>query len=139
MNPYSILLSVHVVTAILGLGQIVGTAIVASSTPTNAPVAPGTLTALRRLGLGTSGALAIMLISGALLDYSSGGAFHKMPWFRVSFFLLIALGALQGWVRRTLRKVERESHGRALRGVVRLSSAMCAVVAAIAILMEAKP
>lgn len=139
MNLYSILLSVHVVTAILGLGQIVGTAIVASSTPTNTPVSPGTLTALRRLGLGTSGALALMLLSGALLEHTGGGAFHAMLWFRLSFLLLVALGVLQGWTRRTLRKVERESHGRALRGVARLSGVMCALVAVVAILMEAKP
>ncbi len=139
MNFYPILLSVHVVTAILGLGQIVGTAIVATSTSTNAPVAPGTLTALRRLGRGTGAALGIMLLSGVLLDYTSGGAFHKMLWYRISFLLLVALGALQGGIRRTLRKVEREPDGRALRGVVRLSGAMCAVVAVIAILMEVKP
>lgn len=139
MNLYPILLSAHVVTAILGLGQIVGTAIVASSTPTNAPVAPGTLTALRRLGRGTGGALAIMLLSGVLLEYTGGGAFHTMLWYRASFLLLIALGALQGWIRRTLRKVEREPDGRALRGVVRLSGVMCAVVAVVAILMETKP
>jgi len=139
MNLHSILLSVHVVTAILGLGPIVATTIVASSTPANAPVAPGTLTALRRLGRGTSGALAIMLLSGVLLERTSGGAFHTMLWFRISFLLLIALGALQGGIRRTLQKVEREPDGRALRGVVRLSGAMCAVVAGIAILMEVKP
>lgn len=139
MNSYSIWLSVHVVTAILGLGQLVGTLIIASSTPTRAPVTSGTLTALRRLGLGTTAALAIMLVSGGLLERAGGGAFHTMLWFRASFILLIALGALQGWTRRTLRQVERGSDGRGLRGVARLSGAMCVVVAVIAILMETKP
>lgn len=139
MTPYPICLSVHVVTAILGLGQIVGTAIVASSAPTDAPVSPGTLTALRRLWLGTSAALAIMLLSGALLEHTGGGTFHTTLWFRVSFLLFIALGALQGMIRRTLRKVEREPDSRALREVVRLSGVMCAGVAVVSVLMEVKP
>jgi hypothetical protein len=139
MTLYPILLSIHVVTAILGLGQIVGTTAVASSTPTDAPVPPTTLAVLRRLGLGTIGALAMMLLSGALLEYTSGGAFHATLWFRVSFFLLIALGALQAGIRRILRKVERDADGRAIRRVVQLSRVMCAIVAVVSILMEVKP
>jgi hypothetical protein len=139
MNAYSILLSVHVVTAILGLGQIAGTVIVASSTRIDDPVAPGTVAVLRRLGFGTFAALVIMLISGALLDLTGGGAFHTALWFRLSFALLIALGALQGVIRRALRKAERTPNHGALRRVARLSGVMCAVVAAVAILMEAKP
>jgi hypothetical protein len=80
-----------------------------------------------------------MLFSGGLLERTAGGAFHTTLWFRASLLLLVALGALQAWTRRTLRQVAREPDGRALRGVVRLSGAMCAVVAVIAVLMEAKP
>jgi hypothetical protein len=139
MTVYAILLSAHVVTAILGVGQIAGTAIVARSTPTNGPVPSGTLIALRRLGLGTTGALVMMMLSGALLEYACGGAFHTTSWFRVSFVLALVLGALQGGIRRILRKVERAPDSRALRGVVQLSGVMCAVVAVVSILMELKP
>jgi hypothetical protein len=130
---------VHVVTAILGVGQIAGTAIVASSTRSETPVAPGTLAVLRRFGAGTFAALVIMLISGALLDLTGGGAFHKTLWFRASFALLIALGGLQGLIRRALGRAERAPNDGALRGVARLSGVMCGVVAVVAILMEAKP
>lgn len=135
MNLYPVLLSAHVVTAILGLGQIAGTAIVASSTPSETPVAPEALTVLRRLGLGTSSALALMLLTGVLLEYTAGGAFHATLWFRVSFLLAIALGALQGGIRRLLRKGD----GPALRRVRRLSALMCVIVAVVAVLMELKP
>src|SRR5207248_5424969 len=65
MSLYVLAVSVHVVTAILGLGQIVGTAVLASSARAGAPLAPGTLIALNRLGLGTTCALVLMLLSGA--------------------------------------------------------------------------
>ncbi len=138
MNVYAILLSAHVITAILGMGQIAGTAIVASSstpTPPATPIAPEVLTILRRLGLGTSIAIALMMLTGALLEYSVGGAFHTSAWFRVSFVLAIVLGALQGVIRRWLRTGDAP----ALRRVRGVSAVMCVTVALVTILMELKP
>jgi hypothetical protein len=139
MSLFTLALCVHVVTATLGLGQILGTAVLASSTQPGTPVAPVTLIALNRLGRGTSWALALMLLSGVLIEYASGGSFHDTWWFRLSFFLLIALGALQGMIRRRLRKLAQATDGGLLRGVVRIAWAMCAIVAAVAVLMEVKP
>jgi hypothetical protein len=130
---------VHVITAILGLGQIVGTAVLASSLPQDAPVAPAALVALRRFGRGTTWSLVLMLLSGVLVEYASGGSFHEAWWFRLSFVLLVALGALQGRIRGLLRKVESAKDGLLLRGVVRIALAMSAIVAVVAVLMEVKP
>jgi hypothetical protein len=139
MNPYTIAISVHVVTAILGLGQVMGTTVLASSLAGSAPLAPGNVAVLRRLGRGTTWSLVLLLLSGVLLEYVGGGYFHERWWFRVSFVLLIALGALQGRIGRVLRDVEAAKGGEALRGVVRLAWGMCVIVATIAILMEVKP
>lgn len=127
-------ISVHVVTSILGLGQIVGTAILASA-QRGAGSSPATLDALRRLGRGTTWALVLMLLSGVLLEYACGGCFHQMWWFRVSFFLLLALGALQGRIRVMLRVTDVGS----LRRISHLAWGMCAIVAVVAVLMEVKP
>lgn len=139
MNLYALALSVHAVTAILGLGQVVGTVVLASSTEPGAPVAPSALRALKRLARGTSWALGLMLLSGAAIEYASGGAFHDRWWFRLSFLLLLALGALQGTSRRALRRLEPAKDGRPLRGVLRIAWTNCAIIAAITILMELKP
>jgi hypothetical protein len=136
MTLYPVALSIHVVTAILGLGQVAGIASLASSAQAEAPVAPATWNALGRLARGTNWSLALMLLSGVLIDYSVGGGYHEAWWFRLSIGLWLVLGAISGRTRRALRK--RES-ARPLQGVVRGAWSMCAIIAVIAVLMEVKP
>jgi hypothetical protein len=136
---YPVALSIHVVTAILGLGQVAGIAILASSAPADAPVATATWTALGRLTRGTTWSLALMLLSGALIDYSVGGGYHEAWWFRLSFALLLVLGAINGRTRRALKKRESAGGARPLQGVARGAWSMCAIIAVIAVLMEVKP
>jgi hypothetical protein len=135
---YQLGLAVHVVTAVLGLGQVTGLGVIASSAPTG-PVVPATRTALRRLALGTTLAIALMMLSGVLIEYASGASFHETLWFRIGFFLLIALGALSGRTQRVLRKLESGNDGGSLRAVARMAWAMCAIVTIATILMELKP
>ena|SRR5258706_7425273 len=135
---YALAISIHIVTAILGLGQIAGIAIVTSSTSVQAPAATGTWTALQRLVRGSRWSLVIMLLSGVLLEYASGGAFHDAWWFRLSFLSLLVLGAINGRMGRTIRKRESVGDERTLRGVARSAWMMCAITAFIAILMEVK-
>src|SRR5436190_241223 len=99
-------LSIHVVTAILGLGQVAGIAILASSTPTGASVAPATWIALQRLARGATWSLPVMLTSGAFLEYTVAWGHHTEPWFRLSGVLFLALGAVLGTTVRALRKRE---------------------------------
>ena len=136
MTLFAFAVCAHVLTAIMGLGPIVGMAIIAFTVRNETSVAPSTWTALSRLARATSVALALMLGSGVLIEYGSGGSFHDTWWFRLSFFQLLALGALNGVAQRTLR---RRAAGAALRRVSRIAWVMCALVAEITILMEVKP
>jgi len=136
MTLYPIALSIHVVTAILGLGQVAGIAILASSAQTEATVPSATWTALGRLTRGTTWSLALMLLSGALIDYSVGGGYHEAWWFRLSFVLLVVLGAINGRTRRALRKRESSPP---LQRIARGAWSMCAIIAVVAVLMEVKP
>jgi hypothetical protein len=80
-----------------------------------------------------------MLLSGVLIEYASGGAYHDTWWFRLSFFGLLVLGAISGRMGRALRKRESAGSERTLKGVVRSGWTMCAITAVIAVLMEVKP
>lgn len=139
MTLYTLAISLHVVTAILGLGQITGTAILASSASGQDPAAAAGSPALQRLVSGTTWSILVMLLTGVLIEYASGGAYHGTWWFRLSFAGLLALGAVNGSMRRALRKRESIGGERTLRGIARNARIMAAVTAAIAILMEVKP
>ncbi len=80
-----------------------------------------------------------MLISGALTEYAGGGVFHEAWWFRLSFLLLLVLGALNGRIGRTLRRRETAGDGRLLGEVALNAWAMCAITAVVTVLMEVKP
>ena len=139
MTLYQLAISIHVVTAILGIGQIAGVAVLASSASVQAPVGAGTWTALQRLARGTAWSLVIMLLSGALLEYASGGTYHEEWWFRLSLICVLLLGAINGGSQRALRKRESVGGEQTLKGVVRSAWIMCAITAVVAVLMQVKP
>jgi uncharacterized membrane protein SirB2 len=74
--------------------------------------------------------LVAMLVTGILIVAETHGVLGKTTWVRVSFALFIVLGALTGMVRRRLKR------GQETRPFL---WAMCALVAAITYVMEAKP
>ena len=80
-----------------------------------------------------------MLVTGVLMDGVTHGAFHDWWWFRGSALLLVATGALHGQARRTIRLGVGRDGDAVLRRVERIAYAMCVLVAAITVLMEAKP
>lgn len=128
-----LVVAVHVVVAILGVGQVAGLAVLASSAPS------GSWTAIQRLARGTTWSLGIMLATGVLIEYLSGGPFHTTVWFRLSFVGMILLGAASGTVRRALRKRESVGDERTLTTVARTAWLMCGITAVVAALMELKP
>ena len=134
MTLYALAVSAHVVTAILGLGQIAGTAVLASTGSAGA----GTWAALHRLVGGVRWSLLVMLLSGVLVEYLSGGAFHDTWWFRASFAGVLVLAALNGRMGRTLRKREALGDQRALERTATGARIMCALTAVIAAMMEVK-
>lgn len=134
-------LVLHVVVAVLGLGSILGIALVAGAArrARSAPADVSTwLTPLFRL---SAISLGTMLVTGILMDAAAGGAFHEWWWFRGSVLLLVLTGILNGYARRVARRGLGLDTGReaALRSLERLGYGMSVLVATIATLMELKP
>lgn len=130
MSAYSLLLAIHAILAVLGVGPTVAVALRARSG------GPGAVADLRRLLWLASFSLFGLLLSGVAVIRWSGAAdaFVDAWWLRVSGALFLVLGALVGYARRLLAKPDPS-----LRKVERLGWAMCALVGAIVGLMEAKP
>lgn len=140
MNPlYSPLLVIHVLIAVLGIGSIASVAVLAATARAHAPESISKwLAPLLRY---SAFSLAGMLMTGVLLDLAAHGAFHQSWWFRGSALMLIATGGLHGLTRRSVRSGLTGNGGvdGALRRVERMAYGMCALVAAITMLMEVKP
>jgi hypothetical protein len=138
---FTLMLVLHVLVAVLGLGSMLSIAVVALITR-RAGRGPGEelpwIAPLLRL---SAFSLATMLATGIILDLAAKGAFRGSWWFRGSVLLLIAGGALNGAARRTIRSgnVKQADHGFVLQRIERIAYAMCAVVAGITVLMEVKP
>ena len=135
------ILVLHVVIAVLGLGSILSVALVAGATrragPSAVPASTGLATLLRFSAI----SLGAMFVTGILIDAAAAGAFHTQWWFRGSAMLLVLTGVLNGRARRVAGRGLGTDAGRdaALRGIDRLAYGMCALIAAIAALMEVKP
>lgn len=135
MSLYSTSVSLHVLAAIFGVGPLTALAIVSSSPAPSLPL-ERFAQLFRVVGWG----LGLLLLTGVLIIYETHGALGKTGWVRVSFGLFVVLGALRGIVGRRLRRKSGGTPAVALPpGVSPLLWAMCAVVAAITYLMEAKP
>lgn len=139
---YLPILAIHVIVAVLGLGSIASVALVSATARRAGRGSTDAAAWLQPLLRYSALSLAAMLVTGALLDFTAGGAFHEFWWFRGSAILLIATGALHGQARRAMR-VGLANEGRGgdvmLRRIERIAVIMCALIAVIAILMEVKP
>jgi hypothetical protein len=140
-NLYYILLATHALAAVLGLGSIASIAIVASKAQGSARSLTDVSIWLAPLLRYSAIGLAVMLVTGILLDLTVSDAFSRTWWFRGSFLLLLVTGALHGRARRVVRKGLAEETGRpvVLRQVERTAYGMCALIAVITVLMEVKP
>jgi uncharacterized membrane protein len=135
MNLYSTSVFLHVLAAILGLGPLTLLAIMASS-PAPGITVERFAQLLRIVGWG----LGAIFVTGVFIVAQTQGALGKTGWVRISFGLLVVLGALHGIVRRRLKRGrDVAASGGLPRGLSSLLWAMCAIVAAITYLMEAKP
>lgn len=132
MPLFAIALTIHILAAILGLGPVVAMAFANARRPAEAALAEELRGLMLRLSTWTSFGLGTLLLTGILIEAGSGGMFHGTWWFRLSFLLLIVLGALNGLTRRKLRHLE-------LRAVSLPIWSMLAIVAVITILMTNRP
>lgn len=133
---YSAIVCLHVITAILGLGPLTGVAI--ATTGHSSELFPWDhLTRLMRIA---GWSLVGMLVTGAGLIAMTHGALGDTGWMRVSFALFLFLGFLHGLAMRQLRRGRSATPpSTPANSLSRILWTMCAVVAAIAYLMEAKP
>lgn len=139
MSLFAIALTIHILAAILGLGPLVAMAFAGGRRPAEASLAEELRTLMLRLSTWASLALGTLLLTGVLIEAGSGGSFHRTWWFRLSFILLIVLGALNGQVRRKLRRLDAARAADGLRSVSVIVWSMLALVAVVTILMTNRP
>lgn len=131
---YTPLLVVHVLAGVLGLGSIASIILVPAER--GGEQIPASISSLLRY---SALSLTTMLVTGILLDLAARGAFHEYWWFRGSAILLVATGVLHRWARRTVRRAGSNGGGMVFGRVKRIAYGMCALIAAITMLMEVKP
>lgn len=136
MTPYSLIVALHVVVVILGLGPITVLVIATSGSPP-APFPYDRVTRLMRF---TAWSLVAVFATGAAAIAMTHGAMGEGLWMKVSFGLFLFLGFLHGLGRRLLRRARcltpPAPPPASLRWIFRI---MSVVVATITWLMEAKP
>jgi hypothetical protein len=134
-------LLLHVLVAVLGLGLIGSVTLVAGAARRIIPTPANLLQWLDPVLKYSGISLAMMLVTGVLLDLAASGSFRGFWWFRGAALLLLLAGTLHG---QTLRAVRQFHLGKAdidtiLRKVERLGYAMCALIVAITVMMEVRP
>ncbi len=123
---FTLMLVLHVLVAVLGLGSMVSIAVVALTTRRTERGAGEVLPSIASLLRLSAVSLATMLATGIMLDLAAKGAFRGSWWFRGSVLLLIAGGALNGAARRSIRSgyVEQADQGFVLQRIERIAHAM---------------
>jgi len=124
MSPYSLLVALHVMGAVMSAGPVLAIAVAPPSVSM-----PVTQRLLRTSSLG----LLVLLVTGASALAMTGGALAHSWWLRLSLLLFLLLGALTGALRRAARL---EGSGARTR---RLAWWITAITALVVYLMEAKP
>ncbi len=135
MTPFAFTLLVHILVAVLGIGGITTGAILARPSSGLAPIA------LRSVVRLAGAALLLMIVSGLLLEYFSGGAFHHATWFRLAAVVTVAAGIAIGVARRTITRqiAGKIDNGPAVRRVAGAMWLACALVAFVVFLMVRRP
>jgi hypothetical protein len=135
MTLYLILISIHIVIAVIGMGQSAAVAFLTLGRDASGP--PSLLLRLLRAG---SWSLALMFVSGIALVWESGGVYVNTWWLRISVILFFFLGFLHGQARRILKHATDDAvPAESRRPLFIISCAMLISIAVLAILMETKP
>ena len=139
MSSYTVALVAHVLVAVLGAGQVASIA-VGASTARRAGVdlsqAVRWLRPLLRL-MGIS--MGLMLVTGVWIARAAGGGYQQLWWFRLSMILLLATFFVHRRAVAALNRTQGTDEAGAFRRLERAAWLMCASVASITVLMEAKP
>lgn len=141
MSSYGILIALHVVVAVVGIGML-------GAIPLGAHVARRAGFELRAFapwyaplfGI-TRASLLIMLLTGLALDAVVSGIHHERGWFQAAFALWFVVGFFQGRARVSLRRglAGKLDRARTLFRVEVFGWLTSVVVVVIAVLMKLKP
>lgn len=143
--PYTLLVSLHVIVAVLGLGPLPALALLTKRPPVPAgaprPLPPeaalrayGRVLCVSQIGLG------LMLVTGGILVAMTHGAFAHQAWMAISVVLFLVAGAGTGLAQSQRRKALAQAGSIAhVEHAHQLLLATCGVVAVIVWLMQAKP
>lgn len=130
MTSYVLLKVFHLVTAVLGLGQVGALFVIAWQKPVATPL---TLRIARIVTV----SLLIMLLSGIGLLKMSGWAFAPTVWVRGSFFLVLIIGFSASRIAKVARAVTQPDN---LSGILRRHSTIIVILTGTIVwLMTAKP
>ncbi len=134
-------MSIHAVVAVAGVGMVGALPFVATFARRGALAPPRSAALLTVLLRCTQWSLAIVGLTGVVLEAAARGAFHDTTWFRASVVLFLFLGFAHAQARRSLRKgLDAGNDPTAtFQRVERWCWAMCALVSGIAWLMVVKP
>jgi hypothetical protein len=122
---------IHVLTAVLGIGQVTAIAALARAVR-SAPQETGAAAVLRRLLVLFNWFLLVSLVTGVIIALIVGPPFERTIWFRASTLLVLVVGALAGMMRGALKR-------KALPRAEGLAWGMVGVVAIMVSLMVLKP
>jgi len=144
---YRLLIVVHALAAILGLGIVTAVAIAARVVGKSQRAAGEALAWLKPLLRYSAVSLGAMMVTGVMLDLAASGVWRSSWWFRGSVLLLIATGGLHSRARAIVRNDLSSERwlsdglrgGEALLRVSKMAFVMCGLIVAITVLMEVKP
>jgi hypothetical protein len=144
MSLFALVLAVHAIAAVLGVGLLGAIPVTAAFVRRRGAAVVDESDLIATLLRYTLWSLVIVGLSGVLLEVAARGAFHSALWFQGSVALYLVLGFLHGRARRALRKGLRAGADpgarlASLQSVERWGWAMCAAASAIALLMVVKP
>lgn len=130
MNPYFIFKTVHLLTAVLGLGQVGALLLISRQLPSATPL-------IVRIARIVTVSLLLMLLSGIGLLKMSGWAFAPTVWVRGSFGLLLVIGFSAS---RMVKAARATAQTRETIAALRRHSTILAVLTGVIVwLMTVKP
>jgi hypothetical protein len=135
MSAFTLTLLVHMLAAVLGIGQISAIAVIGGATAGKGDAGPVVTPALERLVRGANWSALVMLLTGAALDLEVDRVFDRTWWFRGSVLLLVVLGYLLMRTKRALRGGDSA----AVAAAGRLARGMVVLVVVLVVLMILKP
>ena len=130
MTSYIIIKVIHVLTAVLGLGQVGALSSLSWQLPSATPL-------IMRIARIVTVSLLIMLLSGIGLLKMSGWAFASTVWVRGSFFLMLVIGFSASRIVKAARSPQQGADTMAT--LRRYSTLIAALTGVIVWLMTAKP